>query len=381
MNRILCGDVRARLAELPDESVHCVVTSPPWYRLRDYGVVGQIGLESSLSEYIETIRAVFAEVRRVLRRDGTCWVNMGETYVAGGRGGSRGDSSTLNGGHESHNQSRMAVMTHRPEGWKPKDRMMVPARVAIALQEDGWWLRTEIIVDHPNATPESARDRPTNSHDYLYLLSRNRRYFYDATALMVPCTGTAHPRGAGRPSPKTRVPAAWQVGGGQHDDIPVGRYRNNPGFQAAVTGLVAMRNERSVWRIPAEAYRGMHFATFPQEMVRRCIVAGTSAAGVCVDCGSPLRRVTEKYYDNPGNQRLELRYRTVGWEPTCECAPSGRPVAPPVVLDPFMGSGTVALVALRTGRRYLGIDINPDYVKQAEARLRAEVPLLLEAAR
>lgn len=395
-NRIMCADVLDGLRKLPDGCVHCVVTSPPWWGLRSYDHPDQIGLEANLSTYIDNIRAVFQEVGRVLRRDGTMWVNMGDTYAGGRRGGAEGGSSTLSGNRYSQHESRKAqgvIGTVMPDGLKRKDLVMLPARVALALQADGFFLRSEIIHDKPNVMPESVRDRPTRSHDYLYLLSKESNYFYDQYALMVPVTGTAHPRGSGKPTPKTRRPAGWQGGPGRRDRVPRGRYpqeKYNQSFHQAMIGMVAVRNERTVWRAPATAFKGTHYATMALDVVRRCIVAGTSEYGVCSECGSPYTRRTEKSYYNPGHRqtngprsmqnkdespgfekRFEAQHVTTGWDASCTCDADPMPA---IVLDPFMGSGTTGLVAQRLGRAYLGIELNEDYVRQAEERIAGETP-------
>ena len=430
-NRILVGDVLEQLATLPDESVHCVVTSPPYWGLRDYGLApqvwggdrdhshewregthcrcgawrGQLGLEPTVGMYVDHVVDVFREVHRVLRKDGTLWLNMGDSYIGSGRGGV-GESSGLNGGHHSANESRKAQDTmgvQRLVGsrLKRKDLVGQAWRVALALQEDGWWLRSDIIWEKPSVTPESAKDRPTKSHEYLFVLAKRVRYYFDAEAIAEDVTGNAHARGNGV-GPKTRVPSGWDTGPGLHRALQ-GRYprpRQNADFQAAITELVDRRNVRTVWRIPAQPFPGAHFATFPEELAARCIAAGTSAGGVCEACGAPWQRRVAKSAAGrrrerasgglgrrasreshglepvDGSFREGVVYGTVGWRPSCGCDAG---VVPAVVLDPFLGSGTTALVALKMGRRYVGIELSPEYVAMAEARLRAEVPLLMEA--
>lgn len=398
-NRILHADVIDGLRRLPDNSVHCAVTSPPWWGLRSYDHPDQIGLEASIESYIDNIRAAFYQVARVLRPDGTLWLNMGDTYAGGRRGGTEGGSSTLSGSRHCQKESRKAqqvIGQVMPLWLKRKDLVLLPARVAMALQGDGWYLRSEVIHEKPNAMPESTKDRPSRSHDTLYLLSVSDRYFYDQVALMEPTTGNAHPRGSGKATPKVRQvkPAGWQSGPGRRDGVPKGRYpkpnKNNASFQQAMIGLVHVRNARTVWKVPAEAYKGMHFATMAQEVVRRCIAASTPDFGVCSECGCPYVRQTEKTYYNPGHRqtngprsmaqkkqspgferRLEAQYETTGWLPTCGCAAD---VMPAIVLDPFMGSGTTALVAQRLGRSYIGVELNEDYVRQSEERIAGETP-------
>ena len=395
LDRILVGDVRERLAELPDESVHCVVTSPPYWGLRDYGVAGQLGLEASLDQYVETVVAVFAEVRRVLRRDGTLWLVMGDSYAGGGRGGSVGSTSTLNGSARGQQESKSARERMGAVKGARKQLLGQPWRVALALQADGWVLRADIVWHKPTAMPEAICDRPTKAHEYVFLLTRSPRYFYDYWAIAEPTTGNAHHRGSGVTPKSAKVPRGWDTGPGSHRDL-----RGGAGTRGE---LVDRRNARTVWTIQSTPYRGAHFAVYPEELVRRCVAAGTSDRGVCAACGASWVRVMKK----SANGRLRERvggglgqeqsrtphglqpidgtfqegvvYSTTGWRPSCECE-AGEPV-PAIVLDPFLGSGTTALVALKMGRRYVGIELSPEYAEMAEARLRAEVPLLLEAAK
>jgi DNA modification methylase len=315
-SRVLLGDCREVLRTIDAESVQCVVTSPPYWSMRDYGVRGQLGLEDTPADYIANLRAVFREVARVLRSDGTLWLNLGDTYAQGGRG-SIGSSSTLNGKRYVIDESRKAMAvrgaTYRkpPPGFKPKDLMGLPWRVALALQEDGWFLRSDIIWHKPNPMPESIRDRPTKSHEYLFLLSKSERYLYDWAAIAEPILypEESTPEDLGRAFTRRRMaaPAARQ-----------GR--------ANLSGpLPTVRNRRTVWSIPTQPVEEAHFATFPEELVRPCILAGS----------------------RPGD----------------------------LVLDPFTGSGTTAVVALKQGRRFIGAELNPDYVAMAEKRIAAVDPL------
>lgn len=301
---LLLGDAVAQLRQLPSESVHCVVTSPPYWSLRDYRAKGQIGLEADPAAYVAKLLEVFAEVRRVLRSDGTCWVNLGDCYAQSGRG-KVGSRSTLNGSRYCHNEANRAMKARGesyrrpPAGWKPKDLLLLPARVAIALQDAGWWLRADLIWEKPNAIPEPVRDRPTRAHEYLFLLSKSEHYFYDDVAVQERALG----------------------GGG--------------------------RNLRSVWRIPTIPYPEAHFATFPEELVEPCVRAGTSERGCCSSCGTPvLRRVkrvrtvdgvpapklgafrsTSKgapsYGNGIGHGRIATQVQTTGWEPGCRCSGGG----------------------------------------------------------
>jgi DNA modification methylase len=351
--RLLHGDVRAVLPTLPDASVHCCVTSPPYWGLRSYLPEDhadkhlEIGSEPSLELWVATMVEVFREVKRVLRDDGTLWLNLGDAYVGSRRGPDTGGS--LQGARANQEQSRVAQrrMTASARrdnepvprsdvavpGLKPKDMMGQPWRVAFALQADGWFLRQEIIWHKPNPMPESARDRCTKAHEHVFLLSKSERYFYDFDAMQEPVSGNANARGP-------RTPAGWDTREGAHHDR-VGRYPGNgvgfghgfdkktkpravgvnpkaatasgddgayadgkserlgrgPGwrvkandsFSEPISGAVVdTRNPRSVWSIPTHAFRGAHFATFPPALAERCITAGCPPPG---DGARPVRRI------------------------------------------------------------------------------------------
>ena len=252
--RILVGDCLERLRTLPEESVHCVVTSPPYWGLRDYGVEGAIGLEPTFGEHINTIVTIFREVRRVLRSDGTLWLNYGDRY---------------------HNGDSLS-------GLKPKDLVMMPARVALALQADGWWLRSEIVWHKPNPMPESVRDRPASAHEKIYLLTKSARYFYDAEAVRVACSPNTHARRKDR----ERAPRK----GSDTYDRRAGTWKEK---RTVAEQAEIGANLRNVWTIPTHAYPDAHFATFPPKLVEPCIKAGTSEKGCCPECGAPRVRVVE----------------------------------------------------------------------------------------
>ena len=264
--RILIGDALTRLRDLPNESVHCCVTSPPYWGLRDYGVEGQIGLEPSQEAYVARIVAVFAEVRRVLRPDGTCWVNLGDSYNAAGRVGhgtrigyKQGTSRASACGEDSPRPSAV--------GLKPKDLVGIPWRVAFALQADGWWLRSDIIWHKPNPMPESVTDRPTKAHEYVFLLTKSERYAYDADAIAEIDTG----RNPGNVSHNGTT--AYESGDDHH--------RTKGGLLNI--GDREFRNARSVWTIATQPFHGSHFATMPPALAERCIKAGCPAGGTVLD--------------------------------------------------------------------------------------------------
>lgn len=261
--RILIGDVRERLADLPDESVHCVVTSPPYWGLRDYGVAGQIGLEATPTEYVETMVGVFREVRRVLRSDGTLWMNLGDSYAATTKG---------SGGHNEKQDSNVGSwMADRkwriPEGIKPKDLVGIPWRVAFALQADGWWLRQDIIWSKPNPMPESVTDRCTKAHEYLFLLSKSERYHFDAATIAEPSAYPGDNRALRTDTRKAYVPLCADNGSRARTGNPTGENRNR----------------RSVWTVATQPYSEAHFATFPPALIEPCILAGCPEGGTVID--------------------------------------------------------------------------------------------------
>ena len=391
---ILIGDCREMLSVLPDESIHCCVTSPPYFGLRDYGVEGQIGLEPTLDAYLDGLVGVFREVRRVLRSDGTCWLNIGDSYAGSwgnqGRKEERGTQRPINGpmltpvhdGRYPSSGSNTGAI--RDPGLKPKDLMLVPARLALALQADGWWVRSDIIWHKPNPMPESVTDRPTSAHEHIFLLTKSAKYWYDTAAVAEPAVNGERFHGA-------------YLGSGN-----ITHARNGRIDRANTT---ATRNLRNVWTITPKPFKGAHFATFPPDLAERCIKAGTSERGVCAACGSPWTRRTDRNGKGPefaplaiaesgslptgrGTHRnLGGRYQkwldenprlTVGWEPTCGCD-AGEPI-PATVLDPFLGSGTTLLVADRLGRKGVGIELNPEYAAMARARIFGSAPLLELAA-
>lgn len=251
---ILVGDCRKVLAELPAESVHCVVTSPPYFGLRDYGHPDQIGLEETPQEYVAGLVDVFRQVRRVLRPDGVVWLNLGDSYASDSKwGGQSGDKNKASGAE------RRRVHT----GLKDKDLIGIPWRVAFALQDDGWWLRRDVIWEKPNAMPESVTDRPSGSHEYVFLLTKSPDYFYDAEAIREPMVKGAS--GSSFHEGKTGVNAGSRVSVKERTDNPNGR------------------NKRSVWRVNTAQYKGAHYATFPPDLVAPMILAGCPEGGIVLD--------------------------------------------------------------------------------------------------
>lgn len=283
------GDCIEVMRSMPDESVHCCVTSPPYWSLRDYGVDGQIGLEETLDKWVAQIVTVFREVRRVLRSDGVCWLNLGDSY-----------SQNIEPGFNSNaNRPESARCTRLRCHLPPKQLLGQPWRVAFALQADGWWLRQDIIWHKPNPMPESVRDRCTKAHEYLFLLTKSDRYWWDWEAIAEPSIHAGELR-VRRGSKKNFCPVKQRT-------VPKG------------TRIVPeKRNKRSVWTVPTVPYYEAHFATYPPDLIKPCILAGCPAGGT--------------------------------------------------VLDPFAGSGTTGQVALELGRSAVLIELNPEYVKLIHKR-------------
>lgn len=381
MIRHMHGDCREVLKTLPENSVHCVVTSPPYYGLRSYGIGtenGEIGLEESPQQYVDTMVAVFREVRRVIRDDGTVFLNIGDTYAA-----NRSYQITDNKHCDVGNSSAMRV----PVGLKPKDLMMIPARVALALQEDGWWIRSEIVWCKKSSMPESVTDRPTSATEKIFLLTKSARYFYDAEAVKEPskCVGVI-----------------VKTNGNKGMDKGYDGHRTRDGLRRGVT-VAESRNLRNFWLLGPDPYPGAHFATMPRRIPEIAIMAGTSEAGCCAECGSPYQRIVEKgltahdgqtqtiYPKGTTSNRLALlrqaarergeeyrnESRTIGWQPACTCNAPSRPCT---VLDPFGGSGTTGMVAEQLGRDAILIELNPDYIALQKQRTAQPAFSFLEPA-
>ncbi len=389
-HRFIVGHVLDALKLLPDESVHCVVTSPPYWGLRDYGLppvdwpeveyspmpglpplrvptwCGQLGLEPTPEMYVGHLVLVFREVRRALRRDGTVWVNLGDSYAGSGYGGWE-NGETGRGLRCELNDKRHGRNKRRVPGLKEKDLVGIPWRVAFALQADGWYFRSDIVWAKENCLPESVKDRPTKSHEYVFLLAKSPRYFYDAEAVKEPAVSHLYDKrylpGAGC---RDRGSESWNLFG------PLKPHR---GFK--VLDTTRGRNRRSVWPINTEPFSGAHFAVFPRRLVELCLLAGTSPRA-CPDCGAPWERIASTEYvphsteiQGPAAAVKEL----VDWRPGCTCLEndgSGRCV----VLDPFGGAGTTMLVAAALGRDSIYIDLKREYAEMALKRLGFTDPQL-----
>jgi len=379
MVKVLTGDCREVLKTLPDCSVHCCVTSPPYWGLRDYGHDSQIGLEQTPEDYVAEMVAVFREVRRVLREDGVLFLNLGDSYWGGK--GQNGTSKALGNAKErGYQQPRGTIVSEmRPQDGKhdtlkPKDLVGIPWRVAFALQADGWYLRQDIIWAKPNPMPESVTDRCTKAHEYIFLLAKSERYYYDNEAVKEAATTPVDDPRNVRTKNNGEDAVATKIRG---EDTQCG------------TPSPGTRNRRSVWTVATQPYSGAHFATFPPALITPCIMAGTSERGCCPKCGKPWERVVEKpempkvetsTLDRYGtgdagvHRKVGQAYqdwraanpdRTTGWCPGCSCG--GEPV-PCTVLDPFGGSGTTGSVASGLGRAAVLVELNPEYAKLAQDR-------------
>lgn len=357
MNKCFLGDCRDSMRKLIADGikVQTCVTSPPYFGLRDYKVAGQLGLEATPAEFVANMVEVFDLVRELLADNGTLWLNLGDSYAA--NRGYQVPSTLMNGDMTNKAQAGDGHgMKAASLGFKPKDLMGMPWRVAFALQDAGWYLRQDIIWAKPNPMPESVTDRCTKSHEYLFLLSKSERYYYDQEAILEPCSPNTHARlaqdiqnqvGSERAnggaktngnmkavSRKQTIPSGWATDTNRQTVEIEGRYshkrklaeagngkvKNNESMDAALAIMPTVRNRRSVWNIPTEAYSEAHFATFPTALVEPCILAGSPVGGI--------------------------------------------------VFDPFLGSGTTAQVAQALGRQWIGCELNPEYFALQDKRTR-----------
>lgn len=410
MNKIIIGNCLDELAKLPAKSVQCCVTSPPYFGLRDYGtaewdggnldcdhLVGrfavaeggavvskkqnsnhgsgtrqassicpkcgakrideQIGMEETPTEFIQNLVAVFRAVRRVLRDDGTLWVNLGDSYAA------NRTYQVKDTKHPTNLENSKGSIV--PDGLKPKDLMMMPARLALALQADGWWLRSDIIWFKTNPMPESVLDRPTSAHEHMFMLTKTRRYFYDWQAV------------------REGTEVYTRKAGGYEDPACIVPGKNNKGRSLQERDTITVGHHmRDVWDVQVRPYKGAHFATFPEKLVEPCIKASTSEHGACGKCGTPYQRIVERgprikrtVENGMGNGELsdgkrfgDSSTKTIGFKADCGCKDSTP--TPCVVLDPFSGSGTTGAVAVRMGRQYICIELNPAYKKLINKRIK-----------
>lgn len=319
-NQVLTGDAASILGELLPESIDAVVTSPPYFQLRDYGASGQLGREASVEEWVANLRSVLARVARVLKPHGALWLNLGDTY------------------------SRTKGM-----GAPPKGLMLAPERLLLALAEDGWLVRNKVVWAKRNPMPESVTDRLSATWEPLYLLTRSARYHFDLDAIREPHGGAT----TAKPSERTR---RYQGGNGGLGALKA----------AGRSGHLLGKNPGDVWRLPKATYRGAHFATFPEPLVERPILA-TVPERICVQCDRPWRRPMRLRRDASSNEVVPEPGELL----RCRCFAPSRPG---IVLDPFFGTGTVGIVAARLGRDWLGIELNARYVRMAGRRLGLPTP-------
>ena len=324
LDTIIQGDCLEELRKLPSEAVDCCITSPPYYGLRNYGCDGQIGLEESPEAYVSKLVEVFREVRRVLKKEGTLWLNLGDSYsrdLAKGGSGPNGKhdyipdygnarkimSESKGSSDGGVGRADRAPVRNGGDGLKPKDLIGIPWAVAFALRADGWYLRSDIIWHKPNCMPESCKDRPTKSHEYIFLLSKSQKYYYDAEAIKEEST-----------SYNGKASAGWSKDYADAQPAHGGESRWERG---------PTRNKRTVWTVATKPYSEAHFATFPEKLIEPCVLAGCPEGGIC--------------------------------------------------LDPFFGAGTTGLVAKKLGRRFIGIELNPEYISMAQKRIAA-TPMRLD---
>lgn len=446
--RIINADVIEGLRQLPDESVHCVVTSPPYFGLRSYlrddhpMKALEIGSEPTLAEHIEKLVDVFREVRRVLRPDGVCWINYGDAYAgswgAQSRGEAPGPASSLSGGqiYAAPKGTHTGSLKKVPDGLKPKDLMLIPFRLALALQDDGWWIRSRVPWLKPNGMPSSVEDRPGTSIEEIFMLTKSARYFYDGEAVK---QVAKYP--AGQNSPQSNkspygqgMTRRAQAGKNERSEgqIAEASARTRAGFNERwdngssdgqralrqsdlffsalgdVRGSVATRDgELLALHVATQPYAEAHFATFPPRLIEPLILAGTSAKGCCSACGAPyvreIERIetgfdgsrygeraveaaggalsggTEKSTLGSSHGTLITKTRTIGWNPSCECLIDDKgvilpPIARCIVLDPFMGAGTTGLVADRLQRDAIGIELSDEHTERADRRVADDRP-------
>lgn len=487
LNHIYQGNALDILKKMPNNSIDCCITSPPYYGLRDYGTatwIGgdencdhlidrstrlnfspkqqtnsgstgdqavkndsfcpkcgayrqdqQIGLEKTPEIYISKLVEIFNEIKRVLKPTGTLWLNIGDSYC-----GSGVNDGKTNAGISNAAKRNDVKTTARPNtninGIKPKDLIGIPWLLAFALRNAGWYLRADIIWHKPNPMPESVTDRPTKSHEYIFLLSKSPQYFYDYQAILEPaaydgrndtmfkggqkykdmqiCPGPTQQsfleRGHERWPNKITGRTETKMNGTGHGEDGSGFHGHGGNFDKNGNSLINQfedgapaRNKRSVWTITTKPYSEAHFATFPEKLIEPCIKAGTSEIGCCGKCGNPYERSIQKSGGSighgswtkhngndlkmgmlapnttPAKQLMRAKdnpykVKTIGWQPTCNCNAA---IVPPVVLDPFMGAGTTALVARKLGRNYIGIELNKNYIKIAEKRLYNELGMFV----
>lgn len=451
INKILQGNALQILRSMPDGIADMCVTSPPYFGLRDYGTEGEIwdgepdckhkwgkefkkkvcgnkdypdtaaqagnrhsqkiletknvisqgnicencgawkgslGLEPTPELYIKHLTDIFREVRRVLKPTGTLWLNLGDSYAgSGGVDGMPEDHVSISG------VNRQKYAKNNPNkkvaGLKNKDLIGIPWMAAFSLRNDGWWLRADIIWAKKNSMPESVLDRVTRSHEYIFHMAKSKKYYYDADAIAEPIT--AYSRMYSYNNPDNRKDTGKDAGKVHKGLTPD---TQNAYYEKMRQGLITTKNKRSVWHIATKSFHEAHFATFNEDLIRPCILAGASEKGCCSKCGSPYVRMVDKERKETENYKLQdLRQTSAGsnntdskgkvpsymppvkttitWAPTCSCKKAE--VVPSIVLDIFMGSGTTAVVAMENKRNFIGIELNAEYIKMAEKRISPQL--------
>ena len=383
--KIYVGDCRETLKTLPDQSINTCITSPPYWGLRDYDDDKQLGMEDTPEEFVENLVQVFKDVKRVLRDDGTVWLNLGDSYFgSSGQGGKTNKQTTNKGSYHNHKR--------KSDYLKPKDLVGIPWRVAFALQQDGWYLRQDIIWHKPNPMPESVKDRCTKAHEYIFLLSKNAKYYYDHEAIKEDCQGIDERQWA---DIYETVGSVLQ--GESNAEIKrTKRYNKDGSFK---------RNKRSVWTVTTKPYKEAHFATFPMDLIEPCVLAGCPEK-ICADCGKPYERVLKNIETKPiknikkKNNRKQFessmggggtsfkghsgyfksdgtpivkRKIDLGLEKQCNCETNE--TKPGTVLDPFAGSGTIGQTADAHNRNAILCELNSEYIEISKKRLGVDMDL------
>ena len=314
-NRIICGDALETLKNFPDESINCSITSPPYYGLRDYHKKEQIGREKTVEEYLDRLINVFREVRRVLKKDGTCFIVIGDSYA-----GTSSKKEQRDPKYPKGRNGQNPSITQKVLGYKSKDLMGIPWRLAFALREDGWYLRSDIIWHKENAMPEACKDRPTRSYEHIFLLSKSPRYYYDYDSLAEPMKEVSKKRYVRGRSKENKYL-------NENSGAKIQKINEARGYgQYKGDNIPQFRNKRDIWTINTTSFRGNHYAAFPPKLAEICMIAGCPKGGI--------------------------------------------------ILDPFIGSGTVGLIALLHNRKYIGIELNEEYVDLARKRIETEVKKL-----
>lgn len=374
--QIILGDVRTSLRKISEESVQTCITSPPYWGLRDYGMDFQIGLEQTPDEYVTEMVNVFREVWRVLRKDGTVWLNIGDSYASARDSKAIPDSLRGGNGTAVEKTANRNPANLKSAGLKHKDLVGIPWRVAFALQADGWYLRQDIIWAKPNPMPESVTDRCTKSHEYVFLLTKSQKYYFDNEAIREPAQNWG-----------TRDRSEMRGG----TDDPLLKHYGLNGKEDEENPL---RNKRDVWTINTKPFKGAHFAVMPEALVEPSVLAGTPLGGCCSQCRTPYQRQMELGEISERSTRVNtlnvipgrdkpsrlqstnmetIPKKTIGWIQSCDCEESES--QPSLVLDPFTGSGTVGVVAMNNNCNFIGIELNPEYAKIAEKRIYENNPM------